>query len=220
MKLQYDGRLPAFEPFDQRPLPQRPGPVEAAHTRNAGEIEHGRERLRGRHFDGAEMPREIEVGVDRPPGRCEPQRRFDDPVPEAGHGAARPLGLVTQQLGVGTAVEDEHHHHRRAQQRVALHVPAERVAGSHVRIEVLDHRGSPSERYARRRRTASGDLCAPDGGVPGAEGVQPGRIDGARVDVTGPRPHLLDEGGDDVGQSVWPPAQLDRGAGSHELGVG
>ena len=131
MKLQYK-RPPSrtSSPGGHRPLPQRPGAVEARHARDAGKVEHGRQRLRGRHLDGAEMPREIEVGVNRPPGRCEPQRRFDDAVAKTGHGAARPLRLVTQQLGVRTAVEDEHDHHGRAQQRVALHVPAERVAGS------------------------------------------------------------------------------------------
>jgi hypothetical protein len=144
----HDRCLAALQPLDDRELPQRPVFIEAGHAGLARELEHGRERLGGRGLEPADMPVEIEIGVDDPAGGRQAQRRHHDAVPEPRRLARTALKPLHEQVKVEAAIEDRDGDHRRAEQRVLLHVPRERVTVSHVHVDVFvsvaAHTGSPS----------------------------------------------------------------------------
>ena len=130
----------ALQPLDERELPERTIAVEAGHAGLAGELQHRRQRLRGRRLEPADVPRDVEVGIDDPAGRGQPQWWQHDPVAEPRNQPRGALEPVRQLLPVRAPLQDQHAHHRRPQQRVLLHVPGEGVAVAHVDLRVLGQR--------------------------------------------------------------------------------
>ena len=82
VKLHHERRLAALEPLDERELPQRPITIEARHPGLASELQDRRQRLGGCRLEPANVPRQVEIGIDDPAGRGQPQRRQHDPVPK------------------------------------------------------------------------------------------------------------------------------------------
>ena len=140
MELHHQRRLAAVEPLDERVLPQRPISIEAGHPGLAGELQDRRQRLRRRRLEPADVPRQVEVGIDHPARRGQPKRRRHHPVPEPGRQPGRALQSIRQPVPVRRAVEDQDGDHGRAQQRIVLHVPGERVAVAHVNADALGQR--------------------------------------------------------------------------------
>ena len=137
VKLHHERRLAALEPLDERELPQRPITIEARHPGLASELQDGRQRLRGRRLEPADVPRQVEIGIDDPTRRGQPQRRRHDPVPKPRRQPRAALEPLRQPIPVRAAIQQQHAHDRRPQQRVLLHVPGERITVAHVHLNAL-----------------------------------------------------------------------------------
>ena len=178
VELHDDCRPAVGQPFHDGGLPQRVRRVERRHGIPPCELH---DLLPGRKGFPPEVPRQVEVRVEGPAGRGQPQRRLHHPLPEHGQLPGEAGGTCGQAGGIRRAVESEDRDDRRAQGGVPLHVPGERVAVAHVDLGV-GHGG------LLRRATSVATSS-----VYGSRGQRQGRWSRVRgpirhhVDVPGPR---------------------------------
>ena len=157
MDLQDHRRPAAFEPLDDRVLPERSGPVEAGHRGGAGQVQHRVERRLAR-LHPSQVVAQVEVRVAGPLRRSHAQQRRRDPLAHPRDQPRAPLDLVHEPVPVGRPVEQQHRDDRRPQQRVLLDVPHERVGVAHVALEALALRhcwSRPRSTMPVRRRSIS-----------------------------------------------------------------
>ena len=154
VELQDDGRPATLELLDERGLPQGSVTVEAGHSGLAGELQDRLERPGRGGLEPADVPGQVEVGINDPAGRGQPQRWLHHLLPEAGRDAGEPLEPLRQPIPVGCAFEHQDDDDRRSQQWVLLHVPGERVGVAHVDLDGLSQRDHihliPGGHFARR----------------------------------------------------------------------
>ena len=155
MEFHDERGLAVLEPLDERVLPQRPIPVQARHPGLTRELEHRSQGLRRCRLEPADVPRQVEVGIDHPAGRGQPQRRQHHPVPEPRRQPGGALQPFRQPIPVRRTVQNQHTDHRRAQQRVLLHVPGERVTVAHVNVQPFTQSSHPLPRGHQYVRTPS-----------------------------------------------------------------
>ena len=115
MDLQDERRPTAVHPLDQGGLPHRAHGVEGSRADLSRQVQHGVHGRRCRDLDPADVPGQVEVGVDDPLGRREPQRRFDHLLPEHRHCPGEPLQAVRQVPEGGRSVEPDDDDDRHAQ---------------------------------------------------------------------------------------------------------
>ena len=128
-----------LEPLDEGGLPQRSITIEAGHAGLAGELQDRLQRPGRCGLEPADVPGQVEVGIDDPAGRGQPQRRLHHLLPETGRDAGEPLEPLRQPIPVRCALEHQDDDDRRSQQRVLLHVPGERVGVAHVDLDPTIH---------------------------------------------------------------------------------
>ena len=168
--LHHDGRPAAIQPFDQGELPQGARPVEAAHGRERGQLEHLVAAVRRGDGGPAQVPGHVEVLIGGPPWCGQVTGDLDQPLAERGNLAGRPLHPPHEIRPGGSALEPGDRHHGRAQFGVALHVPGEGVVLAHER-----RRSHPSS-YPPQRPGDQGrrSPCPGPPAAPGRIGGRPG----------------------------------------------
>src|ERR1019366_5950878 len=94
----------------------------------------------GRH--SSQMTGEIEIGIERPARGRQTTGRFHGALAEDRYQSGGPLSAIDEGVPLRRPIEPRHSDDRRPERGIVLHVPGERIALPHERIDSTGH--SPS----------------------------------------------------------------------------